>query len=223
MNLRPQTKSCEPKAPKIIRTKGESHSMFCECIWGEALRPPPQPPTSFFFLGLPPLQRRPTPTWNVSTSNWNHEKTNNSQNISAPFSQWRHCLEWLSVLDASTSLPWEPLRNDASVAFQSTVMCNRQKRRPSRQPLRLFANWSTREDSCVMPWWLGESQEFDQISTKYQPFEQGFHRETVTGTSWCSKLLVQETSLACWDSICLLAMIAMSQCRKVGLCISWVW
>ena len=44
----------------------------------------PNPPPAVFFLGLPPLQGQPTPTWNVSTSNWNHRKKNNSQNISAP-------------------------------------------------------------------------------------------------------------------------------------------
>ena len=40
---------------------------------------PPNPPPAF-FLGLPPLQGQPTPTWNVSTSNWNHRKKINSQN-----------------------------------------------------------------------------------------------------------------------------------------------
>ena len=51
---------------------------------GEALRPPPEPPSSYFLLGLPPLQGQPTPAWNVSTSNWNHRKRINSQKISAP-------------------------------------------------------------------------------------------------------------------------------------------
>ena len=68
-------KKCEHKAPKILRAEGESRSMFCESIWGGGAAPsPPTPLQLFFFLGLPPLQGQPTPTWNVSTSNWNHRK-----------------------------------------------------------------------------------------------------------------------------------------------------
>ena len=48
--------------------------MFCECSWGGGRSPPP----AAFFKGLlaavPPLQGQPNPTWNVSTSNWNHRK-----------------------------------------------------------------------------------------------------------------------------------------------------
>ena len=54
--------------------------MFCQCIWGGGAAPSPPTPLHAFFLGLPPLQGQPTPTWNVSTSNWNHRKKINSQN-----------------------------------------------------------------------------------------------------------------------------------------------
>ena len=74
MNLRPQTKIVNPRLQKS-----------CECIWRGGAAPSPPTPLQLFFLGLPPLQGQPAPTWNVSTSNWNHRKKINSQNISAPF------------------------------------------------------------------------------------------------------------------------------------------
>ena len=91
MNLRPQTKIVNPRLQKSCEPKANHAACSPNASGGEALRPPPQPPSSCFFLGLPPLQGQPTPTWNVSTSNWNHRKKiipkikkNNSQNISAP-------------------------------------------------------------------------------------------------------------------------------------------
>ena len=82
MNLRPQTKIVNPRLQKSCEPKANHAACSPNASGGEALRPPPQPPSScfFFFLGLPPLQGQPTPTWNVSTSNWNHRKKNNSQN-----------------------------------------------------------------------------------------------------------------------------------------------
>ena len=85
MNLRPQ-KLYESKTPnKKLWTQGPKNHTNRRRITQHVLRMHlggrAQPtPHQFFFLGLPPLQRQPTPTWNVSTSNWNHRKKINSQN-----------------------------------------------------------------------------------------------------------------------------------------------
>ena len=88
MNLRPQTKIVNPRLQKSCEPKANHAACSANASGGEALRPPPQPPLQLFLLGLPPLQGQPTPTWNVSTSNWNHRKKMNSQNISAPVKYW---------------------------------------------------------------------------------------------------------------------------------------
>ena len=108
MNLRPQTKIVNPRLQKSCEPKANHAACSPNASGGEALRPPPQPPSScFFFLGLPPLQGQPTPTWNVSTSNWNHRKKINSQNISAPVS---FSLRWFlgSMWFLSSSLGSQP-------------------------------------------------------------------------------------------------------------------
>ena len=93
MNLRPQTKIVNPRLQKSCEPKANHAACSANASGGRRCALPPNPPPAVFFLGLPPLQGQPAPTWNVSTSNWNHrkninsqnKKNNNSQNISAPF------------------------------------------------------------------------------------------------------------------------------------------
>ena len=113
MNLRPQ-KLYESKTPnKKLWTQGPKNHTNRRQITQHVLRMHlggrrcalPPTPHQLFFLGLPPLQRQPTPTWNVSTSNWNHRKKiipkikkNNSQNNSAPKkSKFSDCLMGIMI------------------------------------------------------------------------------------------------------------------------------
>ncbi len=87
------TKYCEHKAPKILRTEGESRSMFCECIGGGrrcALSRNPPPAVVFFkayraYLHLPPL---PAGTAHPHLKHLHlqlkPQKKNNSQNKKIP-------------------------------------------------------------------------------------------------------------------------------------------
>ena len=69
---RRQIMNTRPK--KIYEPEANHAACSANASGGEALRPPPQPPSSFFLKGLPPLQGQPAPHRNVSTSNWNHRK-----------------------------------------------------------------------------------------------------------------------------------------------------